>query len=308
MSEQIGRPDGYSSQPRVLLVEDDQGNRRRIREILANEGIDVVGEGSDGQAGIELTARLEPDVVLMDLRMPRMGGLEATREIKRALPLTQVIVLTSYDGPLPTRSAEQAGAYAYLVKGCQGDLMRDVIYQAWKYKLGLEQEQVVQEGGLAQLFGEGGGGMSATSYWIDAGTAPMPDPMIDRGLQSEPLVPVEALPDAVPQDFVDRFGREARHAVRYRSSRRYHWSRQFRSRTGQLRDREVWTVAVIVFGVSVLVLTFIAALAYMVALWPWTGLFIVAPVVVLLPFSLWMATRIVRKEREDQARSFTPDW
>ena len=307
MSEQIGRPDGYSSQPRVLLVEDDQCNRRRIREILANEGIDVVGEGSDGQAGIELTARLEPDVVLMDLRMPRMGGLEATREIKRALPLTQVIVLTSYDGPLPTRSAEQAGAYAYLVKGCQGDLMRDVIYQAWKYKLGLEQEQVDQEGGLAQLFGEGGGGMSATSYWIDAGTAPMPDPMIDRGL-SEPLVPVEALPDAVPQDFVDRFGREARHAVRYRSSRRYRWSRQFRSRTGQLRDREVWTVAVIVFGVSVLVLTFIAALAYMVALWPWTGLFIVAPVVVLLPFSLWMATRIVRKEREDQARSFTPDW
>jgi len=185
--------------------------------------------------------------------------------------------------------------------------MRDVIYQAWKYKLGLEQEQVVQEGGLAQLFGEGGGGMSATSYWIDAGTAPMPDPMIDRGL-SEPLVPVEALPDAVPQDFVDRFGREARHAVRYRSSRRYRWSRQFRSRTGQLRDREVWTVAVIVFGVSILVLTFIAALAYMVALWPWTGLFIVAPVVVLLPFSLWMATRIVRKEREDQARSFTPDW
>ena len=67
-------------------------------------------------------------------------------------------------------------------------------------------------------------------------------------------------------------------------------------------------MAVIVFGVSVLVLTFIAALAYMVALWPWTGLFIVAPVVVLLPFSLWMATRIVRKEREDQARSFTPDW
>src|SRR5712691_12867689 len=79
MSEQIDRPDGHSSQPRVLLVEDDQGNRRRIREILANEGIDVVGEASDGQAGIDLTARLEPDVVLMDLRMPRMGGLEATR-------------------------------------------------------------------------------------------------------------------------------------------------------------------------------------------------------------------------------------
>jgi CheY-like chemotaxis protein len=309
MSDRIERPDGFSSQPRVLLVEDDQANRRRIREILINEGIDVVGEASNGSAGIELTARLEPDVVLMDLRMPIMGGLEATREIKRALPLTQVIVLTSYDGPLPARSAEQAGAYAYLVKGCQGDLMRDVIHQAWKYKVGLQQEQVDQaEGGLAELFGDGSGGMSAASYWIDGSAAAMPDPMVDRGLSSEPLVPVEALPDAVPQDFVERFGREARHAVRYRSSRRYRWSRQFRSRTGQIRDRDVWTVAVIVFGVSVFILAFIAALAYMVVLWPWTGLFIVAPVVVLLPFSLWMAMRIVRKEREDQARTFTPDW
>src|SRR2546428_13352187 len=59
MSDRIERPDGFSSQPRVLLVEDDQANRRRIREILINEGIDVVGEASNGSAGIELTARLE---------------------------------------------------------------------------------------------------------------------------------------------------------------------------------------------------------------------------------------------------------
>ena len=63
--------------------------------------------------------------------------------------------------------------------------------------------------------------------------------------------------------------------------------------------------ALMVFGLSVFALTFVAALAYMVVLWPWTGLFIVAPVVVLLPFSLLMGMRIVRKEREDQARMFT---
>jgi len=88
MSEQIGRPDGYSSQPRVLLVEDDQGNRRRIREILANEGIDVVGEGSDGQAGIELTARLEPEnldraeaAILAEIRRLQQDGVgEAERQ------------------------------------------------------------------------------------------------------------------------------------------------------------------------------------------------------------------------------------
>jgi CheY-like chemotaxis protein len=308
MSEQSDRPDGPSSQPRVLLVEDDQGNRRRLREILVNEGIDVIGEAANGKEGVELATQLRPDVVLTDLRMPVMGGLEATREIKRSLPLTQVIVLTSYDGPLPARSAEQAGAYAYLVKGCDGGLMRDVVFQAWKYGRGLAQEEVEQDQeGLSAFFGDGAGGSSAMTYWVNPGTAPMPDPMVG-GSEMLP-VPVDALPDVVPQDFVERFGREARHAVHYRSSRRYRWGRSLRSKTGHLHDREVWTVAAIVFGVSVFILAFIAALGYMVTLWPWTGLFIVAPVVVLLPFSLWMASRIVRKEREDQARSFSPpDW
>ncbi|MGH2556165.1 MAG: response regulator, partial [Actinomycetota bacterium] len=79
-----------------------------------------------------------PDVVLMDLRMPAMGGIEATRLIKEALPTTQVIILTVYEGPLPERSAEEVGAYAYLVKGCSPALIRDVIIQARNYKSGLE--------------------------------------------------------------------------------------------------------------------------------------------------------------------------
>jgi CheY-like chemotaxis protein len=298
--------DGVASGPRVLLVEDDQANRRRIREILEGEGIAVVGEASNGALGVSLAQDVTPDVVLMDLRMPAMGGLEATREIKLMLPLTQVIVLTSYDGPLPERSAEQAGAYAYLVKGCAGPLMRDVILQAWKYKVGLESEQLEEaEDGLAELFGEGGGGMSATAFWTERGRAPMPDPL-SESLGTSP--PLEALPDEVPDDFVRRFGREARHAVRYRASRRYRWGQRARSRAGELHDREVWAVALIVFGLSVCALAFLGALAYMVVLWPWTGLFIVTPVVVLLPFSLWMATRIVRKEREDQTKSFTSGW
>ena len=81
---------------------------------------------------------LDPDVVLMDLRMPRLGGFEATRMIKEEHPFTQVIILTAYEGPLPERSAEEAGAYAYLVKGCSVEFIRDVILQAWRYKAGLE--------------------------------------------------------------------------------------------------------------------------------------------------------------------------
>ena len=73
----------------------------------------------------------------MDLRMPVVGGIEATRRIKERSPLTQVIILTVYGGPLPGRSAEDVGAYAYLVKGCSVAFVRDVIFQAWVYGQGM---------------------------------------------------------------------------------------------------------------------------------------------------------------------------
>jgi DNA-binding NarL/FixJ family response regulator len=110
-----------------------------LREVLESEGIAVVGEAGNGLEAIELATRTEPDVAIMDLRMPDMGGLEAARNLRRSLPFTQVIILTAYDGPLPTRSAEEAGVYAYLVKGCSIQLMRDVILQAWHHNAGLKR-------------------------------------------------------------------------------------------------------------------------------------------------------------------------
>ncbi|HEX9235793.1 MAG TPA: response regulator transcription factor [Actinomycetota bacterium] len=116
--------------PRVLLVDDDQENRSALRELLELEGIDVVGEAPDGTRGFALAVALDPDVVLMDLRMPELSGIEATRLIREACPRTQVVILTYYEGPLPERSAEQVGAFAYLVKGCSPAFMRQVIHQA----------------------------------------------------------------------------------------------------------------------------------------------------------------------------------
>ncbi len=125
--------------PGVLLVDDQAGERGLLAELLDSEGVSVVGQGSDGLEGVELARALEPDVILMDLRMPRLGGFEATRIIKDELPSTQVIILTAYEGPLPERSAEEVGAYAYLVKGCSVEFIRDMIVLAWRYKAGLEE-------------------------------------------------------------------------------------------------------------------------------------------------------------------------
>jgi CheY-like chemotaxis protein len=124
-------------QPRVLIVEDDSENRRLLRAALEGEGLVVVGEASNGEEALEIVQRGAPDVILMDVRMPGMGGIEAARLIKEVSPPAQVLMLTAYDGPLPTRSAQQVGAYAYLVKGCSAGLIRDVIMQAWKYGGGL---------------------------------------------------------------------------------------------------------------------------------------------------------------------------
>ena len=139
--------------PRVVLVEDDRESRALLRQVLDAEGIHVVGEAGDGAEGIELARTLHPDVVLMDLHMPGTGGIEATRAIKQEIPFIQVIVLTAYDGPLPTRSAHEVGAYAYLVKGCSAELTRDVITQAYWRRLALAREAA------ADRRAPGGGGV-----------------------------------------------------------------------------------------------------------------------------------------------------
>jgi DNA-binding NarL/FixJ family response regulator len=131
----------------VLLAEDDELDRRLLKELLEADGVAVVGEAGDGAEAVELARKLEPDVVLMDIRMPGMNGLEAARLLDRSFPLTQVIILTAYDGPLPIRSAQEAGVYAYLVKGCSIGLMRDVIDQAWHYNAGIKRRVQAVPGG-----------------------------------------------------------------------------------------------------------------------------------------------------------------
>jgi hypothetical protein len=108
-------------------------------------------------------------------------------------------------------------------------------------------------------------------------------------------------PDTIPDDVLKRFGDEARHAVRYRKSRRYRVFTNLRSGIQVFRDGEVWTTALVIFGISAVALLFIGALAYTVVLWPPALFLVVLPVCVLMPLSFWVASRMVRKERPPEA-------
>jgi DNA-binding NarL/FixJ family response regulator len=133
-------PAATIARPRVLLVEDDRHVREALRDLLEETNIEVVGEAGDGSQGLEMARQRTPDVVLMDLRMPVMGGLEASRHIKREMPLVQVVILTAYDDPALKDDATSAGVYAYLVKGCPPRMLGEVTLQAWEMKRALEAQ------------------------------------------------------------------------------------------------------------------------------------------------------------------------
>lgn len=112
----------------VLIVDDHAVVRQGLKSLLSlQEDIEVVGEAANGLEAEEQTSRLLPDVVLMDLIMPQVDGIEATRRIRALSPSTQVIVLTSFGEDEKVFSAIKAGALSYLLKNVSpGDLVNAV--------------------------------------------------------------------------------------------------------------------------------------------------------------------------------------
>jgi DNA-binding NarL/FixJ family response regulator len=103
---------------RVLVVDDAEDLRMLLRlRIEARNGLTVVGEAADGVAAVELAAELQPDLVLLDLAMPRMDGLEALPLIRAAVPGVRVIVLSGFNENTLADKALAAGADHYVVKG-----------------------------------------------------------------------------------------------------------------------------------------------------------------------------------------------
>ena len=125
MSEPAERP------MRVLLVDDHAVVRKGLRALLDREpGLEVIGEAGDGEQAMHAADRLRPDVILMDLEMPGIGGVEATRQISASHPETRIVVLTSHAAEEDVFPALKAGALGYLLKHSAPEDVLHAIRQA----------------------------------------------------------------------------------------------------------------------------------------------------------------------------------
>jgi DNA-binding NarL/FixJ family response regulator len=115
---------------RVLVVDDQTLVRAGVTLLLRTAGEDVVGEATDGLEAVRMAERLRPDVILMDLRMPRVDGIEATRRILKTLPATRIVMLTTFDDDAEVYGALRAGAVGYLLKDGEPDAMLAAVRRA----------------------------------------------------------------------------------------------------------------------------------------------------------------------------------
>ncbi len=115
---------------RVLLADDHRMLREGLRRSLTDEGFDVVGEADNGEQAVRQVAELSPDVVLMDVSMPEMDGVEATRAIRSTDTATRVIMLTMHADKEVLAEAIRAGATGYLVKDCSIEEIAEAVRMA----------------------------------------------------------------------------------------------------------------------------------------------------------------------------------
>ena len=112
---------------RVLVVDDDETIRAVFSAVLEDSGFDVVGVAADGAEAVSLVRALQPDTVVLDLRMPGVGGIEAARRIRPIDAGVRVVVVSAYDDATLQRAAAAAGVSRFLVKGCPLDDLTDAV-------------------------------------------------------------------------------------------------------------------------------------------------------------------------------------
>lgn len=147
---------------RLVIVDDHDLARAGLRSILAGESqLEVVGEASNGREALDLCRRLRPDVAIMDVRMPDLDGLAATRALKRELPGIHVIVITMHENPEYLLEALRAGASGYVLKGATRQMIIGTVQHALRGKTTLHPEVAAEV--LRQLAAGDGPGASASA-------------------------------------------------------------------------------------------------------------------------------------------------
>jgi DNA-binding NarL/FixJ family response regulator len=114
--------------PRLLLVDDHKLLRQGLRRAVEEAGFDVVGEAGDGEEAVRLAIELQPDLVLMDVTMPVLDGIEATRRLRHSAPEARVVILTMHGEEETIARALRAGALAYLLKDCSSDQVAETLH------------------------------------------------------------------------------------------------------------------------------------------------------------------------------------
>lgn len=118
---------------RLMLVDDQSLFREALRTLLALQAdFEIVAEAENGERAVTLAQAQQPDVILMDLRMPVMNGVEATRRVRAALPASRVVVLTTFEEDEEIFAALHAGAVGYLLKACSAEKLCDSVRAAAK--------------------------------------------------------------------------------------------------------------------------------------------------------------------------------
>jgi DNA-binding NarL/FixJ family response regulator len=115
---------------RLLLADDHRMLREGLRRSMNDQGFDVVGEARDGEEAVRLAAELRPDVILMDVTMPEVDGVEACRQVRAELPDTKVLMLTMHADQSVLANAIRAGACGYLVKDCSTEEIASAVRMA----------------------------------------------------------------------------------------------------------------------------------------------------------------------------------